>query len=286
MKPPPFDYVAADSVDQAVDLLNGDTDARVLAGGQSLLPLLNLRLVAPEIVVDIGRIAELQTVTIDDDGALVIGAAVTQAEVAADSRVVEGWPLLVEAIAHVGHPQIRNRGTVCGSLAHNDPLAELPAVALALDAQVEVAGPTGRRTVAAIDLSTGPFMTCLEPGELVVAARFPALAPGSGCAIAEFATRPGDFATAGVVARLTVLDGTIASARIVLFGLGPGPQRSEVVEEALVGSGGPELDQGVVDRLDASIDPSDDVHASASARRELAAVLVARSVAGAWERAG
>ena len=158
MKPPPFDYVAARSVDHAVELLNGGSDARILAGGQSLLPLLNLRLASPEVLVDIGRIPELQDVTIDD-GVLVIGAGAAQADVLADPRVVEGWPLLADAIANIGHPQIRNRGTVCGSLAHNDPLAELPAVALALDAEVVVAGPDGVRTVAAAELFTGPFTT-------------------------------------------------------------------------------------------------------------------------------
>lgn len=283
MKPPPFDYVAARSVDHAVELLNGGTDARILAGGQSLLPLLNLRLASPEMLVDIGRIPELQEVTIDD-GVLVVGAGAAQADVAADPRVVDGWPLLSDAIAHIGHPQIRNRGTVCGSLAHNDPLAELPAVALALDAEVVVAGADGVRTVAAPELFTGPFMTSIEAGELVVAVRFPALRAGTGCSLCEFATRPGDFATAGVATRLTVVDGVIGEARVVSFGLGPGPQRATGLEEALVGATGPALGPEALARFDASIGPSDDVHASADARRQLAATLVARSVAEAWER--
>lgn len=283
MKPPVFDYVAARSVDQAVELLNAGPDTRVLAGGQSLMPLLNLRLASPEVVVDIGRIPELQAVAVDD-GTLVIGAGVTQAEAEASPLVAGGWPLLAAAIGHIGHPQIRNRGTVCGSLAHNDPLAELPAVALALDAVAVVASPTGRREVAAADLFAGPFMTTLEPGDLLVEVRVPVPAAGTGWSIAEFSSRPGDFATAGVVARITVADGAATDARVVLFGLGPGPQRSAVIEQALVGAGGPDLDAGVLARLDASIAPGDDAHASSATRRELAAALVTRAVAEAWER--
>ncbi len=284
MKPPPFDYVAARSVDHAVELLNGQHDARILAGGQSLLPLLNLRLAAPEVVVDIGRIAELQAIAVEG-GRLVVGAGATQADVAADPRVADGWPLLVEAIGHIGHPQIRNRGTVCGSLAHNDPLAELPAVALALDAEVVVASPAGVRAIAVADLFAGPFMTSLDPGEFVTAAHFPPLPPGTGSSVCEFAARTGDFAAAGVATRLTVVDGTATEARVILFGLGPGPQRATVVEEALIGSSGPALDPVVLERLDAAIEPIDDVHASAATRRELAAALVTRSVTEAWERA-
>ena len=146
MKPAPFEYVAASSVGHAVELLNDGADARILAGGQSLMPLLNLRLAAPERLVDIGRLAELASISVEGSGAattLVVGATATQTEVATNQLVREGWPMLAEAIEHIGHVQIRNRGTVCGSLAHNDPLAELPAVALALDAEVSVAGPAG-----------------------------------------------------------------------------------------------------------------------------------------------
>lgn len=283
MKPPPFDYVAARSVAHAVELLNGPHDARILAGGQSLLPLLNLRLASPEVLIDIGTVEELRALRVDG-GTLEIGAGVTQADAAADPEVLAGWPLLAEAIAHIGHPQIRNRGTLCGSLAHNDPLAELPAVALALDAEVVVASPGGSRAIAIADLVDGPFTTSLDAGDLVTAARFPALPPGTGWSLCEFATRAGDFATAGVTTRLTVVDGVATDARVVLFGLGPGPQRSAVVEEAIVGSTGPDLDPGVLARLDASIDPGDDVHASAATRRQLAATLVVRSVAESWER--
>jgi carbon-monoxide dehydrogenase medium subunit len=283
VKPPPFDYVAARSVEHALELLNAGPDARVLAGGQSLMPLLNLRLASPELVVDIGRIPELQSITVDD-GTLVIGAGVTQADAAADRRVREGWPALAAAIGHIGHAQIRNRGTVCGSLAHNDPLAELPAVAVALEATVVVASPTGERTVPAAEVFVGPFMTSLDAGELVAAVRFPTLPAGTGWSVCELATRPGDFATAGVVTRLSVVDGAVAEARVVLFGLGPGPQRATLVEEAVIGSTGPGFDDDVLARLDASLEPADDAHASSATRRELAAVLVTRSLVEAWER--
>ncbi len=284
MKPPPFDYVAAATVDHAVELLNGDADARVIAGGQSLMPLLNLRLASPELVVDIGRIESLNTITVDGAG-LTVGAAVSQAEVAGNADVVGGWPLLAEGIGLIGHPQIRNRGTLCGSLAHNDPLAELPAVAMALDASVTVAGPSGQRVVAIEDLFAGPFMTSLDPGELITSAHFPTLGPGTGWAIREFATRTGDFATAGVVTRLVVEGGVASDAVVVLFGLGPGAQRSAVVEAAINGASTPTLTEAVLAQLDASIDPNDDVHASADARRQFATLLATESVAEAWTMA-
>ncbi|MEM7341877.1 MAG: xanthine dehydrogenase family protein subunit M [Actinomycetota bacterium] len=285
MKPPPFDYAAATSVDHAVSLLNGGRDARVIAGGQSLMPLLNLRLAGPELVVDIGRIPDLGTVTIDPtDGALVIGANVTQAEVAAHPDVAAGWPVLVDAIRLIGHAQIRNRGTICGSLAHNDPLAELPAVAVAFNADVAVISPAGQRTVAATDLFAGPFMTTLAGGDLIVAVRFPAPRAGSTGAIREFATRTGDYATAGVVCRLDLADGAVSGARVVVFGLGSGPIRMNGVEAALVGATAPTIDDGVLAASIAALEPPDDVHASAATRTELAAVLITEAVAEAWER--
>ncbi len=283
MKPPPFDYVAARSVDHAVELINGTADARVMAGGQSLMPLMNLRLASPDLVVDIGRIPELRSITVDD-GTLVIGAGVTQSEAASDRRLRDGWPILAAAIDNIGHTQIRNRGTVCGSLAHNDPLAELPAVALALDATLVVAGPGGERMVRADEMFVGPFMTSLDEGELVVAARFGAQPNGSGWSVCEFAIRPGDFATVGVVTRLTIVDGIAADVRVVLFGVGPGPIRSTVVEQAVAGSTTPDLDSSTLDALDQSINPGDDAHASGATRRRLAADLVSQSIAEAWER--
>lgn len=283
VKPAPFDYVAAESVGHALELLNGDRDARVLAGGQSLLPLLNLRLASPELVVDIGRIPELALVELDGE-TLVIGAGVTQADTAANPLVTDGWPLLAAAIGHIGHSQIRNQGTVCGSIAHNDPLAELPAVALTLDAEIVVASPDGDRRVPAADMFVGPFMTSVGDGELVRAVRFPPSPANSGWSINEFATRTGDFATAGIAARLSMTDGAVTEASVVMFGLGPGPQRSDVLETALVGATTPTISSDVLEQFDASIEPGDDAHASSASRRELAANLVATSIAEAWER--
>ncbi len=286
MKPPPFTYAGARSIEHAVELLAGNEDARVLAGGQSLLPLLNLRLAAPEMLVDIGRIAELQN-TVVDEGGLTIGAGVIQADAASDPRVRDGWPMLVAAIAQIGHPQIRNRGTVCGSLAHNDPLAELPAVAVALDATLVVRSATGERTIAAAEMFLGPFMTALDDGDLLVAVRFPHPPAAHGWSLREHATRDGDFATAGVAVRLTkgVGSGPVTDARVVLFGLGGSPLRAEVVERALVGADEPSLSPAVLAALAESLDPPDDIHGSAATRRELAAVLVVEAVAEAWGRA-
>ena len=289
MKPPPFAYARPHTVGQAIDLLAGNPDARVLAGGQSLLPLLNLRLAGPDLLVDIGRVAELQAVTVGDHG-LTIGAGVIQADAAADPRIRAGWPLLAAAIDHIGHPQIRNRGTVCGSLAHNDPLAELPAVAVAMDATLVARSAAGQRRIAAGEMFTGPFTTALAPAELLVAVDVPPQPPGSGWSFQEHAPRSGDFATAGVATRLTATDDgdgpVVGDARVVLIGVGPSPLRATVVEEALLGSADPAVDEGLGNRLAASLEPPDDVHGSADARRALAVELVARSVEEAWRRAG
>lgn len=282
MKPAPFDYVAAQSVPHAVELLNGERDARVLAGGQSLLPLLNLRLAAPELVVDIGRLAELGSIDLQGES-LQIGAGVTQHAAAAHPLVQQRWPMLAAAIGHIGHQQIRNQGTVCGSLAHNDPLAELPALALALEAELVVVGPNGERRVPAAEMFAGPFMTSVESGELVTAVQFPPVPPGTGWSVREFASRTGDFATAGVMTQLQFDQNVVTHARVVLFGVGSGPQRSEAIENAMTGATGPNLDDATLSRLEASIDPSADAHASAASRRELATSLVTASIAEAWE---
>ncbi len=290
MKPAPFDYVAATSVAHALDLLGGEADAKVIAGGQSLLPVLNMRLAAPELVVDIGRLDELTSVVVDDSGALVIGAAVTQADALATPEVTVGWPLLHAAISNIGHPQIRNRGTVCGSLAHNDPAAELPAAALALDATVRVATSERRRELAATELFVGPFMTSLEPNELLLGAVFPPRASASGWSFREFAHRPGDFATVGVAVELTraaddaATAGTIAEARVVGFGLGGTAVRLAATERALVGRSEGTVDDALLAVADDEIDPADDVHASAATRRDLTRRLLAEAVAEAWRR--
>ncbi|MGI9616959.1 MAG: FAD binding domain-containing protein [Acidimicrobiales bacterium] len=284
MKPAPFDYVAARSVDHAVELLGSDADAKIIAGGQSLLPVLNMRLAAPILVVDIGRVDELATIRIDDEGSLVVGAAITQTDALADRSVADGWPMLHTAITNIGHPQIRNRGTVCGSFAHADPAAELPAVALALDASFLVRSASGERTIPAGDMFVGPFMTALEPEDLLVAAAFPMKAADTGWAFREFATRPGDFATVGVAVRLTTSDGVAADPRVAVFGVGGAATRLPTVEQALVGTANPAIDADVGTALNGAIDPVDDVHASADTRLELTRRLLIDAVAEAWRR--
>ncbi len=284
MKPAPFDYVAARSVEHAVELLAGDIEAKVIAGGQSLMPVLNMRLGRPELVVDIGRLDVLNDVRINDSGALLVGAAATQAQVLAHPEVNRGWPLLAVAIANIGHPQIRNRGTICGSLAHNDPAAELPAAAIALDAILHIHSSRGLRTVAADQMFIGPFMTALAPDDLLVHAEFPPPPAGAGWSFREFATRPGDFATVGVAVQLVRSDGVVADARVVLFGVSGSATRLHSAEEALMGSSPSRVEDQVRAQLGAELDPPDDAHASAGLRRDLAEKLTIEAISEAWER--
>ncbi|HEY2055668.1 MAG TPA: xanthine dehydrogenase family protein subunit M [Solirubrobacterales bacterium] len=235
MKPCDFEYVAPTSLAEAVDLLARDEDARVIAGGQSLVPMLNLRLAFPTTLVDITRLPGLGEVETDED-VVRIPAAVRQSRAASADTVKERVPLLAAALGHVGHPQTRSRGTVVGSLAHADPAAELPAVLVALDGELEVVGPNGNRTIAAADLYRGYYTTALEQGEIAIAVRLPIAPAGTGAGCYEISRRRRDFALLGAVAQLTLGGGrTVAEARVALFGVGPRPLRAESVEEALRG---------------------------------------------------
>jgi len=291
MKPPPFDYEAPETLEEALRLLQqAGGEAKVLAGGQSLVPLLNMRLVRPSLIVDINRITGLDYLR-EEDGELAVGALARHRDVLASPLVRKGWPLLAEATAQVGHPAIRNRGTVCGSIAHADPAAEQPAVLCALDGRVVVAGPAGRREVPARDFFLTYLTTALEPEEIVVEARFPRLPPGSGAAFVEFARRHGDFAIVGVAAAVTLEDGQCREARIALVGVGGTPLRAREAEEMLRGRPlrGPEgrsILQRAAQQVAASVEPPDDVHASARYRRHLAGVLTERALEEALRRAG
>ncbi|WP_030874994.1 FAD binding domain-containing protein [Streptomyces sp. NRRL S-1868] len=286
MKPGPFDYIAPTALPEALRLLSDtERDGKVLAGGQSLIPMLNMRLARPELLVDITRIPELDRLGVDADGALRIGASVRQSTVAADPAVRAGWPLLAAAVERIGHPQIRNRGTVCGSLVHHDPAAELPAVALALDARFTVARAGGSRTVPAGDFFRGTFTTDVEPEEIVTEAVVPPLRAGTGWAFRELAQRRGDFAAVGLAVLLRADGAAVGSARLVYCGVGGTPVRVPEAEQALVGR-----EFGAASRSDAAravgavLDPPGDVHASARWRREAAEVLLARALTEAWER--
>ncbi|MQA75297.1 MAG: hypothetical protein GEU88_13305, partial [Solirubrobacterales bacterium] len=225
VKPPPFDYAAPDSIDEAVALLAGELDATVLAGGQSLVPLLSMRLAQPDLLVDLRRIEGLDRIS-ESDGHLAIGAMVRQLEAETNATVRARCSLLVEALAHVAHPQIRARGTVCGSVAHADPAAELPAVVVALDARIRVRGPGGERVVGAADLYRGMLTTSLAPGEVVTAVELPLDGDGDGAACVEVARREGDYAICGAVARVSSHGGAVAEARLALFGLADRPVRA------------------------------------------------------------
>ena len=232
MKPPRFEYAAPGSVDEALPLLGGA--GTVLAGGQSLVPMLNLRLAQPELVVDINGVAELDYIDAGD-GALRIGAMTRQAALERSPLVRERWPLLHKAVRLVGHQQIRSRGTVGGSVAHADPAAELPAALIALGARIHLRSATGARAVEAGDFFLGPLYTVREPEELLVAIEVPAQPEGAGAGFAERARTHGDFATAGAAA-VVAPDG---HAGIALLGAGPVPARADAAERALADGAAP-----------------------------------------------
>ncbi len=280
MKPPPFLYARPESLDEVLRLLaEGDGGARVLAGGQSLIPLLNFRLARPEVLVDIAMVDELSRLTIED-GVLRIGATVTQRAVETSGDVARHCPLLSKALPLVGHLQNRARGTVVGSIAHADPSAELPAVALVLDAAMLVRSAATERIVPADEFFLGPFTTVLEPDEMLVEVRFPAETTAHA-AITEIAPRSGDFALAGVAGKLTTTDdGRIQDVALALFGVGAVPQRLPEVE-GLLGGGHltPEALDEVARLTTATAGTgSEDVHADPAYRTRVAGELARRIV--------
>ncbi len=284
MKPAPFDHHAPTTVDEAVDLLAelGD-DAKVLAGGQSLAPMLAMRLAVFPHLVDINGISELCDIR-RQDGYVRVGAAAPDVAVEHHPEVASGAPLVSRVSPYIGHFQIRNRGTLGGSLAHADPAAEYPAVALALDAEMEIRGPGGSRTVAAPDFFQGVWETALAPDELLLAARFPVWDGRCGFGVREMARRHGDFALAGAVAAVGLDDrGRIDRARLALFGMGPTPLRGQAAEAALTGTAPGELDASQIGQLalDGLDDPPDDLHAPSWYRRRVGAAMAA----GAWQAA-
>jgi aerobic carbon-monoxide dehydrogenase medium subunit len=285
VKPPRFEYHAAHSVDEAVELLGRyGGDAKVLAGGQSLMPMLNFRLARPAALVDVNRVAALAYVR-EDDGVVAFGAMTRQRTIEFSPVVAARLPLLQEATRWVGHLPIRSRGTIGGSIAHADPSAEYPAVLTALGGEVSVQGPRGRRTVKAADLFEGYLTTSLGPEELLVEVRLPAMPPGAGYAFEEFARRHGDFAIVGIAA-MVVRDGArCAAARLATAGAGPVPVRLRAAEEILERDG---LGDGAVAaagaRAAALVEPDADVHASAEYRRHLTGVLTVRALKRAIQR--
>jgi aerobic carbon-monoxide dehydrogenase medium subunit len=297
MKPPDFEYVRPSTVPEAVAALaSSPDDAKVLAGGQSLVPMMNFRLAAPALLVDINRISDLAFVEARDGG-VAIGAVARQADVEASALVLQDCPLLAEGLGHVGHPQLRTRGTVVGSLVHADPAAETPAVALALGARVTVSGPRGLRTIAAVDFFQTYFTTDVAPDEIATEVWFPAAPEGSGSAFVEIARRPGDFSMVGVAATVQLADENIVSAALAVSGVGERPVRLHSVEGALDGARADVATFAEVAPMAADDDdqlrPPDDVHATGAYRRKVLPALVeqalttaARRAAGAGEEIG
>ncbi len=289
MKPAPFEYHAPETTDDAVALLaeHGD-EAKVLAGGQSLVPMLALRLAAFGHLVDIGRIDGLRGIQLRD-GTLWIGAGTTEAAVEASAEVAAAVPMLSEATPYIGHFQIRSRGTVGGSIAHADPAGEYPAVALALDASMEVVSPTRSRTIAARDFFDGLWSTTMEPDELLVGVEFPIWGGRSGFAVEELARREGDFAIAGAAVGVELTDDDrVRRGAIGLIGLGSTPERAAGAETELTGLPVADIDPEDVGRLAlAGLEsvPSD-LHGSAAYRVRVGAVMVARAWRAAVGSAG
>ena len=281
MIPSAFDYVKATTVDEALAALAaaGD-DAKVLGGGQSLLPVLRLRLNAPSVLVDVSRIDEMRSV-VDEGASLLIGAAVTTYEILGNAAVATSVPLLAQAAASVADPAIRHRGTFGGSCAHADPAGDMPTVARALDAEFVVAGPGGRRTVPAAQFFLDYFTTAVGPDEVLVAVRVPKL-DGWGTHYEKFQRTSQAWAIVGVAAAVKVEGGSITGARVALTNVGPSPVRATSVEAALVG--GPATLEAITAASASAADgtaPTSDVHAQADYRQHLARVLTARAVAKA-----
>ena len=271
MKPAPFAYAKVRSLDHAIALLDGAPEARVLAGGQSLMPALNMRLSAPPLLVDINGVAELARIA-QPNGQIELGGLVRHAQAEHSQDVARLAPLLSKAIPHIAHPAIRNRGTIGGSIALADPAAELPACLLALGGEFEIAGRAGRRTVAADTFFKGLFETAHAPGEIISAIRIPVAQPRDRFGFAELARRHGDYALVGLAAAARAEPPAI---RLAYFGVGTTPVRARTAETALAGG---DLDAAVA-ALASDLEPSGDVHASAAAKRHLAAVLLRRVAA-------
>jgi carbon-monoxide dehydrogenase medium subunit len=285
MKPSPFSYHAPTSVADAVGLLaeHGD-EAKVLAGGQSLVPILALRLSAFAHLVDINKVEGLSSIE-RVNGHVRIGAQVRQAVAEHDATVASDAPLVAAALPHIGHFQIRNRGTVGGSIAHADPASELPAVALALDATMEVAGSSGDREIAAADFFESTWETTMRDGELLTAIRFPVWAGSSGFAVEEVARRRGDFAIVGATVGVTLDGDSISKAAVSLFGVGSSPVRAADAEHALL-SAGVGVDLAEIGRIAAEpLNPTDDIHATGDYRKRVAATVVKRALTRAIEEA-
>lgn len=286
MKPAPFDYVRAESVSHAVaTLAAAGSDGKIIAGGQSLMPMINFRLVKPSVLLDINAIPGLDRIE-DLGGRLRLGALVRHRMTASDQVIARDIPVLHEAMKNVAHLTVRNRGTFCGSVCHADPAAEMPMMALLLDGVVHIAGPSGERSVSAAEFLTGSLTNALEPDEMVTAIDIAKPAANAGWGFAEFARRHGDYALAAVAVVLDRVEGLARNVRIAVMGVGEVAGRIAAAEAVLEGR---VPDAAVIAEavaaLRSAVEPMSDLSASADYRRHLAGALAARVIAEAWERA-
>jgi CO/xanthine dehydrogenase FAD-binding subunit len=286
MKPAAFDYIIADSVDMAIaSLASAGGSAKIIAGGQSLVPMLNFRLLRPSILIDINRIPGLAYIN-ETESDIRVGALTRHYELETSRIIADHLPVLSCAMTHVAHLAIRNRGTVGGSLTHADPAAELPMMAVLLDGELHIASATGTRSVAARDFFLGPLTVDLTDDSIVTEIVLPKLPPRTGWGFEEVARRRGDFAIAAVAATLTLSAGVIAQARIAVTGVGPTSLRAIEAETFLNGRAlDPDLIGEATDAVRSAIEPETDLHASSDYRRHLAGVLAGRAIAAAWRRA-
>lgn len=289
MKPAPFEYIAPDSLAEALGALQSyGYEAKLLAGGQSLIPVMNFRLAQPAVIIDINNIAELTTLTSGEDDTLRAGAMVRQNRLEQSVLVAQKAPLISEVMPYVAHPQIRNRGTIGGSLAHADPAAELPVVMVALQAEFRLQREGGERWVQAQDFYQSLFMTALEPEEMLVEVAIPPLPPGAGFAFTEIARRHGDYAQVGVAAIVTLdEEDVVRQARIVFLNVGEKPMLATEAAEMMVGERATEelLEEAATAASEREIEPLGDIHASTEYKRHLAAVLGERTLRQAVDRA-
>ena len=285
MKLPLFDYACPPSIAEAVALLTAhDGEAKPLAGGQSLMPMLAFRVAAPALLVDLRKIAELRQVEITDGG-VTLGAMVRWRDILDDERLRTAHPLLVAAVEHVAHYQIRNRGTVGGSLAHADPAAELPGIAVTCEARIAATGPAGERIIAAADFFQGPLTTALQPDELITAIRFPAWPARRRFSFSEFARRRGDFALVGAALFYDEDAGKVVNAHVGAIGIADRPLRLAAVEKVLNGTA---IDEAAIAEAEATaaaaVEPADDIHATGAYRKVLIGVMVERALRSASAR--
>jgi carbon-monoxide dehydrogenase medium subunit len=282
MKLPPFEYACPTTINEAVALLaSHDGEAKPLAGGQSLVPMLAFRVASPSLLVDLRKLAELRQIKIADDG-VTLGAMVRWRDILDDARLRKAHPLLVAAVEHVAHYQIRNRGTVGGSIAHADPAAEMPGIVVTCEAKIAVVGKAGARVIDAANFFQGPLMTALKPDEIITEIRLPAWPGKRRFGFQEFARRRGDFALAAAMLFYDEEGGKARSAHVGAIGVADRPLRLPAVEQVLNGN---KIDEAIIAKAEAaasaSVDPDDDIHASGAYRKALVGVMVERALKSA-----